>query len=327
VILAVILHSKPTYIQIAGALTLVGIPSAFIQDYGLAILQGRQRYRAFNILRSLQPSLYACAAASLYLLHKGDLVSLTSALIMTSVIASTVLSLVLWRELATASSAAGTVRRADVIRFGLRSFLGSVSPLETFRLDQAVIGLFLAPAALGLYVVGLAFTNLPRFIAQSIGMVAYPHIAGTRNYRWSSMWSFFWPAVGLSAVVVLVLVATAPLLVPAIFGKQFSDAVAVTRILLIGSLFFAARRVLTDSSRGVGRPAAGSVAEIASWVCLLPTVALLVPRFGIQGVAIALTSAAAFSFLVLCVILLRDRPTIRLTKEDSPETVGAAVGL
>ena len=141
------------------------------------------------------------------------------------------------------------------------------------------------------------------------------------------MWSFFWPAVGLSAVVVLVLVATAPQLVPAIFGKQFSDAVAVTRILLIGSLFFAARRVLTDSSRGVGRPSAGSVAEIASWVCLLPTVAVLVPRFGIQGVAIALTSAAAFSFLVLCVILLRDRSTIRPTKEDSPEPVGVAVGL
>ena len=48
--------------------------------------------------------------------------------------------------------------------------------METFRLDQAVVGLFLTPAALGLYVVGLAFANLPRFIAQSVGYIAYPRI-------------------------------------------------------------------------------------------------------------------------------------------------------
>ena len=46
-----------------------------------------------------------------------------------------------------------------------------------------VIGLFLAPAALGLYVVAQAFTNLPRFISESVGAVAYPNIAASADRR------------------------------------------------------------------------------------------------------------------------------------------------
>ena len=48
-------------------------------------------------------------------------------------------------------------------------------------LDQAVVGLFMPPSVLGLYVVAVAFTNLPRFVGQSIGMVAYPTVANARD--------------------------------------------------------------------------------------------------------------------------------------------------
>jgi O-antigen/teichoic acid export membrane protein len=323
-VLLAFLPGKPADVRAAGLLSLAAGPLSLALEYLLALLQGQQRFGAFNVLRTGPAALYGILALALFVLGLGQLPFVAAGLIgglLVSVIASAIVVTCGLASLPKSSSRKHAIGR--MIGFGLRGLPGAVSPLETLRLDQAVIGLFLTPAALGLYVVGLAFTNLPRFIAQSIGMVAYPHIAGRRDNRSSSMWSFFWLTVGLSAVVVLVLIATAPLLVPAIFGKQFSDAVTVTRILLIGSLFFAARRVLTDASRAVGRPSAGSIAEIASWVCLLLFVAVLLPRLGIQGVAIALTSAAAFSFLVLCVIVLRDRPT----KEDSAETVGVAVGL
>ena len=65
--------------------------------------------------------------------------------------------------------------------FGLRSLFGSSSPFETFRLDQLLVGLVLTPVALGYYVVALAFTNLTRFLGQSIGMVTYPRIAAATD--------------------------------------------------------------------------------------------------------------------------------------------------
>ena len=46
-------------------------------------------------------------------------------------------------------------------RFGLKSLFGSISPIDTLRLDQAVVGLLLTPVALGFYVVAQASRTFP----------------------------------------------------------------------------------------------------------------------------------------------------------------------
>ncbi len=71
-----------------------------------------------------------------------------------------------------------------MVAFGAKGLLGANSPIEYYRVDQAVVGLFLTPVALGLYSVALAFTNLPRSIANSLGVVAYPHVAVQRTPPW-----------------------------------------------------------------------------------------------------------------------------------------------
>ena len=80
-----------------------------------------------------------------------------------------------------------------LVAFGAKGLLGSNSPVEYYRLDQAVVGLFLTPVALGLYVAALAFTNLPRFISTSVGMVAYPHVASVKDPSEATrkLWRFF----------------------------------------------------------------------------------------------------------------------------------------
>ncbi len=325
-VLAVLLPGKPASIQIAGILTLLAGPLSLALDYLLAILQGQQRFGAFNVLRAGPAGLYCLLSAILFVAGINNLLFIAGALI-GALLITVLASVIVVRAglLETVTEAASKFGLRDMYAFGLRGMLGSVSPIETFRLDQAAIGLFLPPAALGLYVIGLAFTNLPRFFAQSIGMVAYPRMASRRAYGWSTMWPFLWLTLGLSTAAVLVLFLSAPRLVPAIFGLQFVGAVTVTRILLVGSLFFAARRLLTDASRGLGLASAGSVAEVASWLWLLPSVVLLLPRFGIQGVAIALTSSAAFSLLVLSVILLNDHSKGDRLKSEAPEAVRVAL--
>jgi O-antigen/teichoic acid export membrane protein len=310
-VLLVILPGKPAAVKVAGILTLAVGPVSLVSEYLLAILQGQKRFPAYNILRTCHPALYGLLVLALFLFGMGQLVSITSALVTSMLLTLLAMVFVLHRNFPGQRPVSKTASLKEMFGFGLRGLLGSVSPIETFRLDQAVIGLFLTPAALGLYVVALAFTNLPRFVAQSIGMVAYPYAAGQRGPKWSPMWPFIWLGIGLSGAIILLLIAAAPFLVPTIFGTQFSSAVAITQILLIGSLFFSARRVLTDASRGLGNPSAGSLAEVASWIWLVPSIALLLPRLGILGVAIALSTAAAFSLLILCVILVTDRPIIK----------------
>jgi O-antigen/teichoic acid export membrane protein len=159
----------------------------------------------------------------------------------------------------------------------------------------------LPPAALGLYVVSVAFTNLTRFIGHSVGMIAAPHIASQRDRRQQlrAIRRFFAISSAMCGAVTIVLIFSVGLLIPLLFGDEFRGAVGISRILLLSSFFLGIRRVLTDAARGFGLPAIGSVAEVASLVWFIPAALLLKPALGLEGVAWAYASASIAGFLVL----------------------------
>jgi O-antigen/teichoic acid export membrane protein len=275
--------------------------------YGKAILQGQGRYTAFNVLRNAVVAFYLLAIVALLVLGRTQLEGFAIAWTAASVLAGAVtLGVALAGRLGAADAHADPMRSSPIIRFGLRGYVASLSPVTTFRLDQAVIGLFLAPKALGLYVAALAFTNFPEIISRGVGMITLPHVARTevdrRRAESRSLVIFSTAATGL---VVIVLELTAGKLVPLFFGADFSAAVTITRILLIGSFLWGIRRVLSDAATGAGRPGLASAAEIASWVTILPALAVLLPLFGATGVATAMTVSSGASLLALVVLLRR----------------------
>ena len=307
-ILLAVFWGDPHAVEVSALMSLCAVPAILGQSYGTATLQGQQRFLAFNVLRTLPAAAYTVAVVAIFVAGGGDLQWVVAGWIAASVVSATV---TLWVALSAvrlqrARRSAEALR--SMLRFGLKGLLGWTSPVETFRLDQAVVGLFLTPAALGLYVVGLAFANLPRFIAQSVGYIAYPRVAARKgDEAWRELWQFFWLASGAAALVVLVLEIGAEWLVPVFFGDEFSGAVVLTRILLIGALFLSARRVLTDGAQGLGRPGLGTIAELSSWVFLLPALGIFVPLWEARGVALALAVSSALSFVVLLGLLLRGR--------------------
>ena len=305
-ILVALFADDPRDVRLGALLTIVAVPVTLAHQYGLAILQGQQRFRDFNVFRTLPAGLYSVAVAVLFVAGAGDLPSVTVAWIATAALAAAATLAVALRGLPPAREG-GRPAVSELLRFGLRGLLGWTSPVETFRLDQAVVGLLLSPAALGLYVVGLAFANLPRFVAQSIGYVAYPRVAAKRVERAAraELWHFFWVSVAICSAVVAALELVAGALVPLFFGEAFSDAVGVTRILLVNALFLAARRVLTDGAQGLGLPGLGTTAELASWLFLIPGLVVLMPLFGVEGVALALTLASGLALVVLGTLVAR----------------------
>lgn len=297
-------------VMIAGAISILALPAILIQQYGLAVLQGQGRFRIFNVLRLLPSVLFALGVIVAAIVGQGHLQVLTGAWVASFAFPAAWTFICAHRTLSDASETEAPPLR-DMLRFGLKGLLGSASPLETFRPDQAAIGLFLTPASLGLYVVGVAFTNLPRFVAQSIGMIAYPSVAERDpEHARRAMWRFVSLAVASSAGIVAVTELAVGWLLPRLFGEEFQPAVATARILLLGAFCFSVRRVLADGARGAGRPGAGTVGEIASWISLIPLLVVLVPH-GLTGVAWALTASAGISLAVLIavVVLGRQRPT------------------
>ncbi len=303
-ILAAVFWNDPHAVRVGALLSLGAVPAILAQSYGLAFLQGRQRFAAFNTLRTLPAATYSLAVLVIFVAGGGNLQWVAVGWVASSLAVGAVTLLIALRPLPLKTARRQASSLSAMLRFGLKGLLGWTSPIETFRLDQAIVGLFLSPVALGLYVVGLAFANLPRFIAQSIGYIAYPRVASREGRAaWAEMWQFFLLTVAASSLVVVGLELSVSRLVPWIFGASFSGAVSLTRILLVGALFLSARRVLTDGAQGLGRPGLGTIAEISSWVFLVPALAIFTPLLGARGVALALTVSAALSFGVLLALV------------------------
>lgn len=288
-------------VQEAAMLSVAVVPASIMLHLGVAILQGRRQFTAVNVCRLLPSLLWVLAVVSMFGTGREELALLTLLWGAAYVVAGAIaLATALWRMPATDPLAEVPGPRR-MTRFGTRAFIGAASPVEMFSADQAIVGLFVSPAALGLYVVATAFTNLPRFLAQSVGLVAYPSIAALpdRASMKASLWRFFLVTLALSAACVAVLELLVGTLIPLFYGTEFIDAVPLTRLLLVAAVFISCRRVLADGARGCGRPVLSSVAEAASWVSLLVLLPVLVPLFGVNGVAIAVVLSSATSFLVL----------------------------
>lgn len=299
-------RGKPAEVETAVYPTLIMIPAMLGHKYALAVLQGQQRFTAFNILCLLPTALYTFSVVLLFVLGDGLLLPIVIVWVSTFVVAAVVSTVVAlryerldWRD--------GRGLRHQLMTFGLRGHLGTVSPVDSLPIDQAAVALFLSPAALGLYVVAYAFTNLSRIIAQCVGIVIYPTVAARRGTHsaWRLVWWSFGGVTLLNIVCTALLIAVMPLLVPLFFGSEFSPAVPIARILLVGTILAASRRILVEGLCGLGSPGASTIAEVSMYPWLAIGGPLLMLRYGVEGVAVALTVGYGLSLVVAVVVSLR----------------------
>lgn len=304
--LVAVAHSEPQRVQLAAAISLLLPPGILALSFGLAILQGQRRFTAYNTLRIAPSIAYVVGVVVVYLSNATSLALFMALWAAVNLVGGLIALVFSVRGLPKQAEEDETPSRWQMLRFGFKAFLGSLSPVDVVRLDQAVVGLFLAPVTLGFYVVAQALANLPRVVATSIGFVAYPHVAAERDRASArrAMWRFFFLGLGLSALVVGILELMAGELITLFFGEDFTEATTITEILLLASLFMAGRRVLTDGINGIGHPGFGTIAEVTSWILLIPGLAILLPWRGAEGVALALAISWGASLLLLIVLAL-----------------------
>ncbi|MCG2722010.1 MAG: oligosaccharide flippase family protein [Thermodesulfovibrionales bacterium] len=306
-IVTLYVHHEPKEVALAGYLTLAVIPGVLVQQYGLAILQGCRTYRLFNVMRLMPATLYAAGVLLIFLIQVASLPTIAVTWVGVNIMVGFLtlkFSLTKAQGLREESAAINSSSFSQMLKFGLKGLLGTASPLQNFRLDQLIAGLFISPVALGIYVVGQAFTNLVRFIAQSVGMVAYPSVAAEGNTGTGKrlIWRFFVGVSILNGIVVLILIALMPILVPFFFGKEFSESIPIARLLLLSAYFESLRQILVEGMRGLGRPEVSTWAEIAMYPFLFVFVPVLISTYNLIGLAGAVVLGYFLSLIVAGVL-------------------------
>jgi O-antigen/teichoic acid export membrane protein len=287
---------------VAAGLSLAATPGMLAFLLGLAFLQGLREFFRFNLMRLLPVLTYAGSLLIVLLLGGGTLGTVASLWAIGLVVTGGLTLVVGVRAVLLRGRSGGRrVSSRGLLSFGLKGLLGSTYPVDTFQVDQAVVGLFMSPAVLGVYVVAVAFTNLPRFLGQSIGIVAFPTIANSPDPLESrrSLRRFTLLTAAASLVIVAALELTAGWLVPFFFGDEFHGAVPLVRILVVAAALTAIRRVLTEGLRGQGAPGIGSIAELIALAVLVPTAAIFGAAWQAQGVAFAMVISALAGLLAI----------------------------
>lgn len=172
--------------------------------------------------------------------------------------------------------------------FGLRFYgVDILSGLSSY-VDQAVIVLFLQPAAVGTYAVALSLSRVMSVAQGAVQTVLFPTIAGRDT---ASVVETVGRVTRVTLVVntlgAVAIGLAGPSLLLLLYGTRFAAAVTPFLILLVEAVVTSAARTLAQAFSGSGRPGAVTSVEVAGVAASVATMVVLVPVLGINGAACA----------------------------------------
>lgn len=171
-----------------------------------------------------------------------------------------------------------------------------------FKMDRLVVGILLAPAAVGVYSVAGTLSDLAMLVPVSLAQVLFSSVAqgrGTvRLFRRVQQVNF-----GATALAGAVLFFGVPPVIHRILGSAFDGAVSPMRILLLSGLAVAGYRLNITAVAASGHLATASVATAVGCGVDIVLCFVLVPFLGIDGAALA----SLIAYAVMATIAWRSR--------------------
>ena len=178
----------------------------------------------------------------------------------------------------------------DALRFGLKQHLGTIAQFFNYRLDLLIIAVLLNTTSVGLYSVAVMLSEVVWYFPRALGTVLFPKTASSDRGTADSFTPFACRStilVTLPVIVALFLVSAR--LIPWVFSSAFEPSVLTLKLLLPGVLFFSVGKVIASDIVGRGYPHYNSVAATVALALTVILDLLLIPRWGINGAAVATT--------------------------------------
>ncbi len=181
--------------------------------------------------------------------------------------------------------AEASARTADLLRYGLRSWIGAVAGILLMRVDQLLFLPVGGAYELGLYAVAVSISEAPLIVNAAARDVVFTHDAAEgddeRLARASRM-----STIAVAAVALLI-GATAWLWLPLLFGEQFEGALAPLLVLLAAVVLGNPGSIAGTGLSSRGWPGRRSTSLVIACVVNVVVFFALVPVWGAVGAAVA----------------------------------------
>jgi len=294
-----LLPSDRSYLLPVARLCLWLIPLDTFNQVLLAVEHGRMRWRRYNFLRLSFSLFYLVLIGFIGLTRRNQV-----RWFVVGFLASELLALLLRLWIQRKSLAAGKLRFdgcRHLLQAGAPYFGATISNLISLQLDTILVVSLLSTEAAGIYAVAAAFANGQSSLGDALGITSFAVLSNERNSNSQEKFitGTFRQSALVSCGVGLVLAGLIPFLVVPLFGFDFSRAIRPAVVLALAGSLMASANILNQGLRGLGRPHAGLVSQLAG-TCVMALAALFfLQRFGLMGMAFAVMMSACTQLLVL----------------------------
>lgn len=294
-----VLPSDKSYLLPLARLCLLLIPLDIFNQIVLAIEHGRMRWRRYNFVRASFFIFYLILICFLEITRKAQV-----RWFVWIFLASQLLAVLVRLGLQRRSFLTGRLHAADcfrLLRSGLPYFWATASNLLTLQLDKILVISLMSTRAAGIYAVALTFAGAQSSLGDALGITSFAVLSNERSARGQQeiLTEMFRQSAVISAGLGMLLSCLIPFLVGPLFGMEFSEAIRPAMILAIAAALMTSSGILNEGLRGAGRPYAGLASQLLGTAVLALSAALLLRRFGLMGMALAVVLSSLTQVAVL----------------------------
>jgi len=286
-------------------LALASVPMLILKLYLKFLLQADFQFRMANLAWIFPPVANLAVNGSMAALGLLTVATAFVSWTVTHAIATVALGAFVARRSAGFGRPSPELARRT-LRFGLRAHPGRLMMAGNYRLDQWLVGAIAGSRELGLYSIAVSVSEILFYLPTALTIAQRPYLvragqdeAGRRAAR------VFRAGTVLTAACAVGLVAVAPVLLPAVFGEDFSGSVDDLQILAAGAFGILALKLLGNALTAQRRPGLATIGAAAAFAVTVGLDALLIPAHGGSGAAIASSVAYAVGGATIAILFLR----------------------
>ncbi|WP_221566990.1 flippase [Alkalihalobacillus sp. TS-13] len=283
-------------------LSLIALPFMFLNIYFQTVFQGLQQFGVFNtILIITQLGTLFFVSLFIIVLDYG-LTGAVVAFILGHLITTVSIVYILYAKFGFRYEK-GVFNLAyfkKSVLFGLKAHISNVMSFLNYRIDLLLLGYFLNPAAVGVYVTAVNIGERISILSQSLSTVLLPRIASVddeedRNRVTSILTRNFLVFVLLLTIGVFFF---ADWVIDLLFGAQYEKSSGLLKWLIPGVAALSIDRLLSNDIAGRGKPEVNMYVSLFNVLFNVGLNIYLIPIYGVVGAAVATTATYILSLII-----------------------------
>lgn len=194
----------------------------------------------------------------------------------------------------------------QLLRFGVRSHIGTLLELLNYRADYLLVNLYAGPSSVGLYSCSVNMAETAWKLPEAAAIVLLPNVARMPLPQAQALTQRICRIVlFLVLIFCIFLFVFRKTIILVLFGKTFLPSAEPLLILLPGFIAFALWKILAYGLLAQGYPQKYSLTSALAFFSMIILDFLLIPQKGIAGAAWASTIAYLFATIVVIGIYSR----------------------